>query len=136
MILQIPDNIKTHQLTNSTVWFDEEGILYSQPNDVPDPDLTDEEIMREMEKFRAITGNKKVCMIAEAHPKGGKPPKKEQRALIAKEISSVTKAMAIITTSSLSRMIINLFFGFRPPDYPVKMFKSEAEAKEWIRKYL
>jgi len=136
MILQIPENAKTYELNNSIIWFDNEGILYSQPKAVIDDEASDEEILSEMEKFRAITGNKKVCMIAEAHPKGGKPPKKEQRALIAKEISSVTKAMAVITTSSLSRMIINLFFGFKPPDYPVKMCKNEQEAKEWIRKYL
>ena len=135
MILQIPENTKTYHLTNSIIWFDEEGILYSQPTRLV-TESTDEEIMKEMEKFRAITGNKKVCMIAEAHPGGSKPPKKEQRALIAKEISSVTKAMAVITTSALSRMIINLFFGFRPPDYPVKMFRNEQDAKEWIRNYL
>ena len=135
MILKIPENAKIHHLTNSVIWFDEEGILYSQPKNLV-TETSDEEILSEMEKFRAITGNKKVCMIAEAHPGGSKPPKKEQRALIAKELSSVTKAMAVITTSALSRMIINLFFGFKPPDYPVKMFKNEQDAKDWIRKYL
>jgi hypothetical protein len=99
-------------------------------------DPTNEEIYKEMDKFRSFIGDKKVCMIAEAATGGTKPPKKEQRALIAKEISDVTKAMAIITTSSLNKMIINLFFAFAPPDYPVKMCRTEEEAKNWIRQYL
>jgi hypothetical protein len=135
MILHIPENAKTFELTNSIFWFNEDGILYSLPKEKI-TELNEQEILKEMEAFRKIIGNQKVCMIAEAHPKGSKPPAKEQRESIAKEISSVTKAMAVLTSSSLSRMIINLFFGFKPPDYPVRMCKTEQEAKEWIKKYL
>jgi hypothetical protein len=135
MILQIPDNAKPFELTNSILWFNEEGILYSLPKANARTEFTDEEIMSEMDKFREFIGNKKVCMIAESDS-GSKPPRKEQRALIAKQISDVTKAMAIITTSSLSKMIINLFFAFAPPDYPVKICRSEQEARDWIKQYL
>ncbi|MGZ3883914.1 MAG: DUF7793 family protein, partial [Bacteroidia bacterium] len=61
---------------------------------------------------------------------------KHQRDFIAEQLSSVTKAMAIITSSPLSRMIANLFFGLKPPPYPVKMFTNENEAKAWILQYL
>jgi hypothetical protein len=136
MILQIPLNAKTYELTGSTFWFSEEGILYSMPKPGAEQEATDEQILQEMEKFRVIVGNKKVCMIAETAQGTTKPPKKEQRALIAREIASVTKALAIVTTSALSKMIINLFFAFAPPQYPVKIFRTEQEAREWIRQYL
>lgn len=136
MILQVPHDAKTFELTSSVIWFDSDGILYSLPKPGAVAESTTEEILSEMQKFRTFIGNKKVCMIAESNPNSAKPPKKEQRALIAKEISDVTKAMAVITTSALSRMIINLFFGFAPPDYPVKICRTEEEAREWIKKYL
>jgi hypothetical protein len=44
--------------------------------------------------------------------------------------------MAIVTSSPLSRMMANLFFSFKPPQYPVKMFQNEKDATEWIRQYL
>jgi hypothetical protein len=42
----------------------------------------------------------------------------------------------MITTSPVSKMIANLFFGFKPPSYPVKMFTNKEEAVSWIKQYL
>jgi hypothetical protein len=136
MVLQVPPYAKTYDLTNSTIWFDEDGILYSLPKPGPVKEPTTEDILLEMEKFRGFIGDKKVCMIAETAPSVGSPPKKEQRQLIAREIAAVTKAMAVITSSPLTKMVINLFYGFAPPKYPVKIFKTEAEARDWIKNYL
>jgi hypothetical protein len=136
MILKVPYNAKTFELTNSIIWFDKDGILYSLPKAGPVKDPTTDEIYEEMERFRKIVGPGKVCMIADADTAGGKPPKKEHRNLMAKEISTVTKALAVLTVSPLTKMIIKLFYAFAPPDYPVKIFSTEEEAREWIRQYL
>jgi hypothetical protein len=136
MILKVPHNAKTFELTNSIIWFDKDGILYSLPKEAEVKDPTTDEIYAEMDRFRKIIGPGKVCMIADADSPGGKPPKKEQRKLMATEISTVTKALAILATSPLTKMIIKLFYAFAPPDYPVKIFSTEEEAKEWIRQYL
>jgi len=88
-----------------------------------------------MDEFRKITGGKKTCMILETDS-SAPPPKKEDRDWIAQELDSVTKAMGIISTSPLGRMLANLFFGFKPPAYPVKFFSNQVEAKEWIKQYL
>ncbi len=135
MQLKVPQGVKTFNLTNATAWFDNDGVLYSVAKQDEPGEMSDEEIKEEMRRFREIIGNRKVCMIAEVR-KTGKPPRKEQRELVAKEISSVTKAMAIIITSPLSRMLANIFFAFVPPDYPMKMFSNEAEAKKWIKQYV
>jgi hypothetical protein len=132
--MKIPPNVKTYDMSTSTIWFDEDGILYSLPKDIPEEPFSVENTLKEMEAFRKITGNKKVCMILESN-KNSKPPAKEHRDLIAKELDSVTKAMAIVTNSPLSRMVANLFFGLKPPAYPAKMFSNEEEAKEWILQF-
>jgi hypothetical protein len=117
------------------MWFDESGILFSVPKPGVPPDLTREQIIKEMDKFREITGGKKVCIVSEANP-NSKPPSKEERDFIAEQINSVVKAMAIVSTSPVARMIANLFFGLKPPPYPTKMFTDKNEAVEWIKKYL
>ncbi|MCW3076187.1 MAG: hypothetical protein JWO32_796 [Bacteroidetes bacterium] len=133
--MQIPEGTKTHNLRASTVWFDENGILFSQPRlDVP-PLVTMEEIRDEMKLFRELTGGKKVCIVGGSNPKAP-PPAKEHRDFIADEIASVAKAFAIVTTSPVSKMIANLFFGLKPPPYPTKMFNTQEEAVEWIKQYL
>jgi len=133
--MEIPKNTKTYKLSSSTCWFDDNGILFSVPDAGTPKDLTMEEILKEMERFREIIGNKKVCMVAESNHQS-RPPTRSERDFIAEQINSVTKAMAIITTSPLSRMVANLFFSLKPPSYPAKMFSNEKDATEWIKQYV
>jgi hypothetical protein len=46
------------------------------------------------------------------------------------------KALALLTNSSLSKMIAEIFMLVKKPPYPTRMFTSEAEALIWIRSYL
>lgn len=133
--MEIPAGAKTLELTASIIWFGEDGILYSTPKPGIPPKQTLEDVSEEMKKFRAFTNNKKVCMVAESNPKAPAPAK-EERDFIADALSSITKAMAIVTTSPVSKMIANLFFGFKPPPYPMKMFTNKDEAVTWIKQYL
>lgn len=134
--MQIPDNVKTIDWSTSIIWFDEDGIFYSQPKPgVPEPQLSREETLEQMDRFKKLIGNKKVCMILESNS-NSKPPKKEDRDFIADQLNQVTMAMGIISTSPLSRMIANLFFGLKPPKYPVKFFSNQTDAKTWIKQYL
>jgi hypothetical protein len=132
--MEIPKGVKTYEMTSSIMWINEEGILFSVPKPGAPPELSMDEINEEMKKFRAIVGNKKVCMVTEANPQS-RPPTKSERDFIANIINDVTKAMAIVTTSPVARMIANLFFGLKPPPYPAKMFSNEKEALEWIKQF-
>lgn len=133
--MKIPDNYKTYDMKGSVIWLDEHEILYSVPKEDAPVEQSIEEMKEEMDRFRDIIGHKKVCLILEA-AKSSKSPPKHQRDFLASELNSVTKAMAIITSSPLSRMIANLFFGLKPPAYPVKMFTDVEAAKAWILQYV
>jgi hypothetical protein len=133
--MEIPKDAKLIDFRTSTMWFDEYGILYSIPKPGIPEVLTREETLQQMEEFKKITGNKKVCLILETNSHS-KPPKKEDRDFIAQQLEEISKAMAIISTSPLSRMIANLFFGLKPPTYPTKFFSNQKEAQEWIKQYL
>ncbi|MFI5204766.1 MAG: hypothetical protein ACHQF2_09750 [Flavobacteriales bacterium] len=130
-----PENAKIIEWPTSTMWFDEDGILYSIPKpNAPEPQ-TREEGLRQMDEFRKLVGGKKTCMIA-LSSNSSKAPKKEDRDWIAKELESIVKAMAIVSASPLSRMIANLFFGFKPPTYPVKFFSNVEDARAWMKQYV
>jgi hypothetical protein len=133
--MEIPQGAKTLELAASIIWFGEDGILYSTPKPGIPPKQSMENVSEEMERFKKFTNNKKVCMVAESNPKAPAPAK-EERDFIADALTSITKAMAIVTTSPVSKMIANLFFGFKPPGYPVKMFTDKDEAVKWIKQYL
>ena len=133
--MEPPKNVKIVDWPTSKMWFDEDGILYSLPKPGAPQPQTKEESQKQMDEFRKLVGNKKTCMILQTDS-SAPPPKKEDRDWIASELDSVTKAMGIISTSPLSRMVANLFFGLKPPAYPVKFFSNEIEAKEWIKQYL
>lgn len=134
--MEIPANVKVIEWPTSYVWFDEDGVLYSKPKEgVEQPDMSREESLALMEEFKKICGYEKRCMILETD-KNSKPPKKEDRDFAAEQLNQLVKAMGIISTSPLSRMVANLFFGLKPPPYPFKFFSNEKDAKEWIKKYL
>jgi hypothetical protein len=134
--MDIPSNVKLIDWPTSTIWFDNDGVLYSKPKPgVPEPELSRAESLAQMEEFKKITGGKKVCLILESNS-NSKAPKKEDRDFIAEQLTEITKAMGIISTSPLSRMIANLFFGLKPPTYPVKFFSNEKDAKAWIKQYI
>ena len=132
--MKVPEHAKTLDLGNSIIWIDDEGIMRSTPVDGPVVDPTREEITANMKRLRAFLGGRKVCMVVESNP-NSRPPAKDMRDFVAEQLSSIAKAMAIVTSSPLSRMIANLFFSFKPPSYPMKMFTSEEEAVAWVRQY-
>src|ERR1700740_1953477 len=97
--MEIPDNVKVIDWTTSIIWFDSDGVMYSMPKPgVVELELSREETLDQMEKFKAIIGHKKVCMILETNA-NSKTPKKEDRDFIADQLTQITKAMAVISGS-------------------------------------
>jgi hypothetical protein len=135
-MIEIPDKTSIIQLSRSEAWLDEEGILYSVPRpDAESGTISEEDIHGDVTKIKEMIGEKKVGIILEINPVTP-IPSKVQRDLIAKQLDALTIALGIITGSPLTKMVANLYFGFKPPEYPVKMFTEVEEAKNWIRQYL
>jgi hypothetical protein len=44
--------------------------------------------------------------------------------------------MAVLVKSPLSKVIGNFFIGLNKPQVPARLFDSEAEAVEWLKKFL
>jgi hypothetical protein len=129
--LQIPDSIKTLELSNSIVWFDD-GILYSRYKEGAYVNASREKMEEDVVKLKEFVGNKKVLMIAESHPQA-ESPRREDRDYISERLSEIIQALAILTPSAVSRMVVNLFFLFKPDSFPTTMFQRVPEAKNWLQ---
>jgi hypothetical protein len=127
-----PENVQVVEFPTSTMWFDEHGILCSISKKVPQQ--TVEEAKKTMEDFIKLTGGKKVCLLSDSTD--STPSNKEMRDYIAEVIPEIAKAVAVISRSAVGKMVANIFFSIKKQPYPIKMFDSETEAKEWLKQYL
>ena len=117
---------------SSTFWFDESGIVCSI-NKKSDPQSL-EEVKEIIKTFNELTGGKKICLLADATHTSEST--KEVRDYVATEFPKFIKAIAILSDSSLGKMIANLFFKLKSQPYPTKMFNDEKEAKDWLQQFL
>jgi hypothetical protein len=129
--MEPPKNAKVIDWETSTMWFDEDGVLYSISKKVPPQTI--EQVKQSLEDFKKIIGDKKICMIIDVTNTGEST--KETRDFAAMEFPKFVKAIAMISKSPLGKMLANLFFKVKKQPYPVKMFNDEKEAKKWIMQY-
>lgn len=49
------------------------------------------------------------------------------------EVITITKALAVVISSTPTRMMANFFIKFQRPDHPTKLFLSVDKAKIWLK---
>ncbi len=131
-MMKPPSNTKLYYTSTSTFWFDKDGILYSVSKKAPPQSL--EEVKKSLADLKKVIKQEKVCMLIDVTY--STVTTREVREYAAVEFPKFVKAIAMISDSSLGRMLANLFFAMKPQPYPTKMFNDEKEAKEWLRQYL
>lgn len=129
-----PETAQVTEFPTSVFWFDEEGVVYSITKPTAHA-MDKEESIEYIRRFRELVNNQKVCIIIQSNS-SNPLPNKEDREWIASELETLTKAMAVIYTSPMGRMMANLFFRLKPSKYPVKFFANAADAREWIDQYV
>ncbi|OFY62940.1 MAG: hypothetical protein A3H98_01630 [Bacteroidetes bacterium RIFCSPLOWO2_02_FULL_36_8] len=127
-----PKNVKLIDYPTSTMWFDENGILYSVSK--KNPSQTVEQAKQSVLELKKLLDNKKVCLLSDTT--NSAPTTKEIRDYAAEVLPDIIKAVAIISGSPLGKMIANLFFSIKKQPYPAKFFNDEKKAKEWLMQYL
>lgn len=127
-----PLNAKVYDWPSSTFWFDEDGILCSISKKTAPQTM--EEVIKEVEGFKKIIGDKKVCMLADVT--NNSESTREVRNYAAVELPKIIKAIAMVSKSALGKMLANLFLSIKSQPYPTKMFNDETEAREWLKQFL
>ena len=114
-----------------TYHFDPTGILICQSKP---PLRTLENVKANIAAVKKFSGNKKVCLLIFLSPSG--KPDKATRQYVASELPNVYKAMAMVSSSGLGKIIMNIIFRFNAPGIPMKTFSNEKDAREWLMQYL
>ncbi|MFW9993407.1 MAG: hypothetical protein ACFFD4_15290 [Candidatus Odinarchaeota archaeon] len=82
-----------------------------------------------------VTGGKKLPALIDMRQTGSVSREARQH-LAGEEMTSVTSALALLTSSFLSKMVGNLYTGINNPGVPLKLFTSEVKAIEWLKGFL
>lgn len=120
------------EIPGSTMWFDKSGIVYAISKKGPPQTL--EQTKESLEVFRRYIGPGKVCLLIDVTH--SRETTREVRAYVAEEFPKIIKAIAMVSSSALGKMVANLFFNLKSQPYPVKMFNDEQQAKAWLKQYL
>src|SRR5687768_15856053 len=123
-----PGQTRAIELSGSWIWFDESGILCCVSKKRTGGQTVDEAV-ESMAEFRRIVGPEKVCMLIDVTH--STETTREVRAYAAEELPKVVKAIAMLSSSALGKMVANLFFNLKSQPYPVKMFDNEKDARAW-----
>lgn len=131
-MLTIPKNAQIKDWGTSTTWFDEDGILCSISKKGPPHTL--EDTKKRFDEFKKVIDNKKICMLVDVT--NTNESTREIRNYAAEELPKIVKAIAMVSTSAVGKMLANLFFTLKTQPYPTKVFNNEKDAKKWLQKFL
>jgi hypothetical protein len=109
----------------------EDGILVSYSKS---PKRTVENIKGNMKLVKSITGNRPVPLLI--FLSNSPMPDKETRKFASLALPEIYTAMAMVTKGGLGAFIINLLYSFQSPPIPVRSFKTEDEARKWLRQFI
>ncbi len=129
--MQAPDNVKIYEGELADFWFDDFGILCAVSKKVP---RTIEKQKANYALIREITGNKRVCLLADNTVTYIQDDK--TREFSAREMPELFKAMAVISHTVMGKAAAHLFQYFHGQPIPIRSFDNETEAKEWLKQYL
>ena len=131
MNIQKPTDRETWEGEISTYWFDDNRILVSLSKSVL---RTVENISSNVTLVRSITNNKPVPLLI--YLANSPIPDKQTRKFSTEQLPVIYSAMAMVCKPGLSKFIMNILFGIKPPPIPMKSFTNDKVATEWLKQFL
>lgn len=123
--------IKTVDTRTSIYTLHEDGIIVQRLRNNAKQTLAD--ARENIDTFIALAaGEKHPCLVDSRAALSAEPGVREYYAK--PESTRYTLALALFVGSQATRVIANLFLTLNKPSMPTRMFTSEAEALEWLRR--
>ena len=126
--------MKKIETSNSLLKLDSKGIVW-----LSFPKKTNHTLDSMKEYFEAINTldlNKEgILLLVTMNKLSG--ISKEARDLVKhKTMAKAHKAVAMVVTSILSKMIASFFLGFNKPPFPIKSFTKNEDALAWLKRQI
>ena len=131
MNVQKPTDRQTWEGDMATYWFEENGILVSLSKSTL---RTVQSISANVRLVKSITDNKPVPLLI--YLANSPIPDKQTRKFSTEQLPEIYSAMAMISKPGLSKFIMNILFGLKPPPIPMKSFTSDIAAREWLKQFI
>lgn len=129
--MQLPDN-NVMELAKFYTWMGSDGIARTKVK--PNAEIFIQDAKENTALIETFYNNKKLPLIVDMRDiKSVSSEAREHFTLNGRD--SVVAAFAMLTSSSLSRMIGNFFLSFHKPKVPVKLFIREDKAIEWLKPF-
>jgi len=124
--------METEEYSNDIVSFRvEKGILYGKYL----VDKINLEAALKATAFRKkITQGKAYPALADIS--GVKEVDRDTRSYFSKEAGEDMKAVAVVMSNPVTKMMANFFMKFNQPEYPIRFFTDQNEAKEWLERFV
>lgn len=123
--------MKKHSFENeyAVFWLDENEVIHSDYKE--NVAITLESAKEELAMCKSFELDGKALSIVDLSPI--KSVSKEARNFYAgKEFSDCYTAVALITRTTISRVIGNFFLGINKPLFPVRLFNDKESAIKWL----
>lgn len=113
------------------VWLTEDGIVIT----VGKSESQDAEVARENMVYtrKAAAGKPRPLLVDMTKVRSMSKGAREE--YVKQQGELIITAVALLTTSSVSNMIANLFIGLNKPHVPVKLFTDPNKAKDWLMEH-
>ncbi|HWN87859.1 MAG TPA: hypothetical protein VNM35_02305 [Chitinophagaceae bacterium] len=131
MNIQKPTDRKTWEGEIATYWFNDNGILVSLSKSTV---RTVENISANVRLVKSISNNKPVPLLI--YLANSPVPDKQTRIFSTEQLPEIYSAMAMVCKPGLSKFIMNILFGLRPPPIPIKSFTDDVAAIEWLKQFI
>lgn len=129
--MDLPTDRPIYESAIQQSWIDDDGILVSLSKSVT---RTVENVKGNYELVSKITNGKPIPVIV--FLTNSKKPSKETRDYVNSVLPKMYKAMAIVSNSGVGEFVMNFLFRMSKPVIPMKVFRDEKSAREWLRNYL
>jgi hypothetical protein len=129
--ISIPTDRQTWESEIATYWFEDNGVLVSLSKSVL---RTVENISSNVALVKSITNNKPVPLLI--YLANSPVPDKQTRKFSTEQLPAIYLAMAMVCKPGLSKFIMNILFGLKPPPIPMKSFSDDIAAREWLKQFV
>lgn len=126
--------IQRIQLEFCTVSLREDGIIESRFLTELPYEINPQDVSIIASAISQLSNGKQVAIINISGLNGTISP--EARKVDFNNVSSHTLALALVIQELSQRLLANFYFKIKNVDYPVKTFKSEEEAIEWLKQQI
>ena len=128
--MEIPKDRPLFKSEIATYWWGDDHILYSVSNQVL---RNKSNVKANFEMVQQITQNKAVCLLTYVSNSGR--PDKETQEYVREILPKAYLAMAMVSSSGVGKIIMNVLFKFIASPIPMRSFRTEKEALNWLKNF-